>query len=322
MTGRKTVAIAATAALIASAGTATASKLITGSDIKPGTITSRNIKDGSLAGRDVAKNAISLNRLSPGVRKLLAASKVSGVSGAPTPVSGQSGAPGAAGAPGAKGADGAKGGDGQNGAAGSNATIDSGNWGIVNRNTIGSSTAQLRSGPAPAPLGRGSLNLTVADGASKIAYGNEVDFRNARIADLNVLGFSVYQTGEDAAIAADNLPNLAIEVDPSGPNSSTAPNFTTLVSLTPAGAGPPNSWRSVDATTGQFYYTGSAGTASGCKLASPCSLTQIKSAYPNATVLTVQISKGRDNAFQGSVDAFKFNATTVNFEESGVSTTG
>lgn len=117
MTGRKTIAIASLAALAASASTATASKLISGSQIKAGTITGRNVKDGSLAGRDVKKGSVTLNRLSPEVRKLLAASKVAGVSGGATPV-GQSGANGANGANGAKGADGKNGADGAKGTDG------------------------------------------------------------------------------------------------------------------------------------------------------------------------------------------------------------
>src|SRR3954447_16845907 len=61
------------------------------------------------------------------------------------------------------------------------------NWGIVNRNVIGAADAQLRSGPAPAPFGIGSLNLSVATGADKIAYGNEVDYRGDRLQPDHVL---------------------------------------------------------------------------------------------------------------------------------------
>ena len=50
------------------------------------------------------------------------------------------------------------------------------NWGIINRNVIGAADAQLRTGPAAAPFGKGSLNLSVANNASKISYGNESDF--------------------------------------------------------------------------------------------------------------------------------------------------
>ena len=62
--------------------------------------------------------------------------------------------------------------------------------------------------------------------------------------------------------------------------------------------------------------------ASGCNQANSCTLAEIKAFYPNATVYTVAISKGRDYAFHVSVDALKIGSKTVDFEESGVKTTG
>ena len=38
----------------------------------------------------------------------------------------------------------------------------------------------------------------------------------------------------------------------------------------------------------------------------------------DATILTAQISKGRDYAFSGAVDALKINAETYDFEPLGV----
>ena len=190
----------------------------------------------------------------------------------------------------------------------------------MNRNTIGAANAELRSGPATPPLGKGSLNLNVGDANSKIAYGNEVDFGGQPLASISTLGFGVYQTGEDAAKAAANLPNLALEIDPTGPGSTAGSNYSTLNSVSEAGA--TNQWRTIDAAAGRFYLTGGAGTASGCNQETYCTLAQIKEFYPNATVYTVAISKGRDYAFHGSVDALKIGSKTVDFEESGVKTTG
>src|SRR3954452_13204808 len=90
------------------------------------------------------------------------------------------------------------------------------NWGIVNRNVIGAAGAQLRTGPAPAPFGIGSLNLSVATGADKIAYGNEVDYVGKRVNDLTAVGFRVYTTGENSALATVNMPSITFEINPNG----------------------------------------------------------------------------------------------------------
>src|SRR3954462_15967234 len=82
------------------------------------------------------------------------------------------------------------------------------NWGVVNRNVIGAADAQLRSGPAPTPFGAGSLNLSVASANDKIAYGNEVDYAGDLVSDLTAVGFHVYTTAENSALAAANMPSI------------------------------------------------------------------------------------------------------------------
>ena len=47
----------------------------------------------------------------------------------------------------------------------------------------------------------------------------------------------------------------------------------------------------------------------------------MKAAVPNATLYTVQISKGRDWAFSGAVDALQINNAVYDFEPFGVSQT-
>ena len=98
-----------------------------------------------------------------------------------------------------------------------------GNWGLVNRNIIGAATAQVRTGPFTPPYGPGSINFLVPSGNDKMAYGNEVDFVGVPLSSVTTLGFSVFTTGENAAINPANLPNLGIEIDPTGPASTTAP---------------------------------------------------------------------------------------------------
>ena len=89
---RKTLIACVVVALLAGGGTAVASKLVTSKDIKNGTIKTQ----------DIGRGQVTLNRLSPGVRELLA----------------KAGTPGANGTNGANGAKGEKGDKGDKGDTG------------------------------------------------------------------------------------------------------------------------------------------------------------------------------------------------------------
>ena len=278
-------------------------------------ITAADIKDRSLSSREMAEGSINLDRLSDGAQRRINEKPRDGKDGV-NGTNGVDGKDGANGRNGANGKDGVNGQDGATGAAGTNATGDSGNWGVVSRNVIGSPDINLRSGPTTPPLGKGSLKILVGDGTEKAAYGNELDFFGAPLASNTDASFGVYTTGENRAISPANLPSLAFEVDPSGPDSDSAPNFSTLVSL-PSDA-PANQWSKQDASAGKWFYTGAAGTASHCNQTTPCTFDEAKAAYPAATLFTVQITKGRDSAWQGAVDALRINAQVFDFEASGV----
>lgn len=186
------------------------------------------------------------------------------------------------------------------------------NWGTINRNTIGVAGAELRTGPFTPPFGTGSLNLSVGSPADKIAYGNEVDFRDLRVADISAIGFSVLTTGENSAINPGNLPNISLEVDP----NVVAANYSSLV-YNPA-AVPPNQWSTIDATQGAgwWFTNGATATATGCNQTHFCTLAEIKTAAPDAVVTySLAINKGRDYAFHGAVDGVVVNDTTFDFEK-------
>jgi hypothetical protein len=91
-------------ALVVAVSSATAASLITGSQIAPNTIHNHNIH----------KNTVTLNRLSPGVQKLIKRSTQSGATGS----AGATGANGSNGTNGATGTNGAKGDTGVQGVAG------------------------------------------------------------------------------------------------------------------------------------------------------------------------------------------------------------
>ena len=299
---RKTLVACVVTALLVGAGTATAAKLVTGADVKNGSLTGKDIQNGSLGAAEIRKGSIGESRLSDGLRARLGTT----VSGSP-------------GAPGLKGEKGDKGDKGDPGPK-----LSSGHWGVIDRNTIGSPVADLRSGPfsgttVKPPFGTGSLSLIVGDGSEKASYGNEVDFAGDRVADLDEVGFYVFTTGENSDLGNPNMPSITFEIDPN--LASTPSNFSSLV-FVPAENSPANQWSGyIDATTtGKWGLTGAAGTATGCPLSGGlCTFAQVKAALPDATILTAAVTKGRDFSWQGAVDGLTINDDVFDFEESGVS---
>jgi len=306
----KMVLVVGTTLLVSGGATAGAASLISGSNIK--------------------KNSIPLNRLSKATQKKIGA--VAGQSVVPGP----KGAAGANGAAGATGAAGAKGETGAAGAKGDTGSVaySGAHWGLIDRNVIGSPVGALRSGPfegtgpgsAP-PLGEGSLGLGVKDGTEKVAFGNEVDFVADKVTDVTAVGFQVFWTGEDKAISLDNLPNITFEVDPTGPADSTSgPNYSSLVFVPKGAALPANRFNAIDATStsaGWWYFTnGATVTAMGCGQAAQCSFTALQAAvstnYPNMSVLSLAVGKGRDSAWNGAIDALRYNGSVYDFEPFGV----
>jgi hypothetical protein len=296
---RKTILACVAVALIAGATSATAATLVTGKQIRNGTITAKDIKRGS----------INASRLSSGLRRRIP--DVGAQGGASLP-----GRPGAAGAKGDQGEKGEKGDDGPK--------RSSGNWGVINRNTIHSPTVELRSGPFDAPVGDGSLNIAVADGTEKAAYGNEIDFAGKPL-DLDQVGFHVYTTGENNDAPADNMPSIAFEIDPN--LSTTSAGYSSLV-FTPAKTAS-NAWSGyIDATsTGLWGLTGGAfnnpPTKENCGLNGPrCTFAEVMDLLDDggdaATIISAGISKGRDFEFHGAVDGLRLNDKVFDFEETGV----
>lgn len=207
-------------------------------------------------------------------------------------------------------------------------------WGVIDRNTIGSPVAMLRDGPysmtttgiSEPPFGKGSLGIAVANGTEKASFGNEVDFVGNPVASLTAVGYYVYRTGEDVGYGGvNNLPNIIFEIDPN--LTATSSNYSSMV-WNPDGSGlPVNQWSPyVDATTnGQWWFTGAAGAATGCNQTTMCSFAAAQLALTNgtgATILSVAISKGRDNQFQGAVDGLRLNDKAYDFEAKEVKSKG
>ncbi len=281
---------------------------MTGSATAGSLITSSQIKNVSIQNRDIKKGTISLNRLTPAAQKAVKRAA-------------QKGATGATGATGAAGPQGPQGTSVQ-GAPGP--ALSSGNWGIVNRTTIGSPTANLRSGPAKPPVGTGALNFSVKDGTEKISFGNEVDsIAGGLFANVSAVGFHVYTTGENITAGAGtaNMPSITFEIDPNRAGSGS--NYSSLVYMPPNSAA--NAWSGyIDATsTGLWGGTGGAFTGSKCDInGTRCTfeelMTHLNDGGDPATILTGAVTRGRDFSWSGAIDGLRINDTVFDFEETGV----
>ncbi len=281
-------------------------------------ITSAKIKDGTIRNKDIKKGTIALNRLTPAAQSAIRRTTQAGPRGA-------TGATGTAGAPGAPGAAGA---DGTTVLPSPTVVPTSGNWGLINRNTEGSATAFLRSGPADPALGSGSLNLTVGGPTEKVSFGNEVDsIAGGLVANLSQVGFRVYTTGENITKggATPNMPGITFEIDPNR-GDKPATNYASLVYMPPNS--PRNQWSDyIDATTtGLWGLTGGAFGADECSIDhGRCTFEEIQDYLDDggdpATILTAAVAKGKDFFWSGAVDGLRINDTVLDFEERGVFTT-
>ncbi|MDQ6934639.1 MAG: hypothetical protein M3130_05055 [Actinomycetota bacterium] len=194
------------------------------------------------------------------------------------------------------------------------------NWGVIDRNVIGNGDAYLRFGPTPGvPMGVGSLGIRTGSGTDKAAFGNQTTVAGQKLSDITNPHYSVYASGEDLGISPTNLPSLAFEINP-----HTARTYSTLVYV-PTADTTPGAWMVQDGstTTPRWYFTGGLGQDTSCNQVTYCTFADAKAKVPDATLISVQITKGRDNAFSGAVDKLEYDVTgigtkTYNFEPDGV----
>ena len=203
------------------------------------------------------------------------------------------------------------------------------NWSIVDRGVIGNGDSHLRAGPSAAgpaapPLGIGSVGIRTGAGTDRAAFGNQVDFVGDPVSGLTAVGYSVFTTGENNGAAPNNMPSIAFEINP---NLTTFPGvgFSTIVYLPENGA--PNVWSNFNAVTDPANHWGGTGAAfagSPCDInGTRCTFAQLQAhlasdGTPDAIIFTAQITKGRDFAFSGAVDAFRINNVVYDFEPTGV----
>lgn len=202
------------------------------------------------------------------------------------------------------------------------------NWGTIARDVIGNATAQLRN-DGTAPLGTGSLEITVGSGSDKVHFGDQVSFAGTALATVSQVGYVVKTTQEniDAASGAANMPSIQIELWTKGVVGS---DYSTL-NYSPTVNSTAYAWSGyIDAaadTSNAWGLTGSAfnspATAANCGINGPrCTFAQVKTLLTsppyNATMISFGVGKGRDYPWHGEIDSVRLNGTTYDFEAQGV----
>lgn len=312
---------AAALIVVGGVGTAAADKLITGSQIKDGTISAKDLN--AAVNNALAKAGTPGKTGATGPRGLTGATGAQGPQGQQGP-KGDPGEPGERGLQGLQGLQGEPGEPGEQGPQGERgpagtATYVGPHWSIIDRNVIGNGDSYLRAGPSAPPVGIGSLGVRTGSNADHTAFGNEMDFVGTGLP--TTVSYWIFTTGENRSRNVINLPNVTFEIDPNGATNGPGGNYSSLVYVPTAVDANVWSWQDASTAPGWFLTGTDAAAVSNCKSTSKCTLAAVKAALPNAKVLTAQIGKGRDYAFSGAVDGLRIDNQLFDFEPFGVSTT-
>ena len=279
----RTVAAVVAALLITGGVTASAAKLITGADVKNGSLTGKDIKDGTVQGKDIKDGTVTSKDVKNGTLKEadLSAAALRAL-----------------------------------------IAYEGQNWSIVDRNVIENGDSYLRAGPGTPPMGIGSLGIRTGGPGDAAAFGNQVDFQGDLVADITTLGYSVYTTQENIDQAPNNLPSIKLEINPnlaSTPSTFStmvfvpdpvAANQWTDIDPTTTGM-----W---GLTGAAGTATGCDLNSTLCTWDEV--LTALDDGGGAATIYIVEFGKGRDFAFSGAVDGLAINGQTFDFEPNGVFT--
>jgi hypothetical protein len=186
------------------------------------------------------------------------------------------------------------------------------NWAFVNDQTEGAGTGTMVTGPATAPLGTGSADLTVANTSDGqiLALANP-SYAGVKLSDLTALSYSTYQNASNPS----NAQAIALQFDVSKDVTAGSQPYQGRIIFEPynnnGGTVPLGSWNTWDALNsgnGVWWLSHAASQFSNnCSQASPCTLNQLIALYPNIGIWTdgaVVLKAGSGwTSFDGNVDA-------------------
>src|SRR3954451_5933546 len=223
-----TMFLAVVALVVGVGGGAVGAKLITGADIKDGTIGTQDLKQQAVTTPKLAKGSVNSDKLAA---DSVTSGKIKDGAVGPNKLS-------------------------QSAKDSLKTTFAGPTWSIVDRNVIGNGDSYLRAGPSfqlgnqlsQPPLGVGSLGIRTGSPSDKAAFGNQVDFSGDQFtsAAITTLGYSVFTTGENitAGGGAANLPSISFEIN-SNLAAPPADVSSSAVLIPPASANLPG-WNDID----------------------------------------------------------------------------
>ncbi len=254
---------------------------------------------------DIAKNAVTLNRLSPGTRALIAKAAAGGANS----VVGPAGAAGPAGSAGPKGADGTNGTDG---AAGTNGTDGTDGLNPAVAVKASGDSGWVFSGTPTANFSGGALRLHGNfDGSTpQGAIGLVHPYNNVGLGHLTSL---LYDYAIDnrplSGDGANDAPSIHITVTGVNRHDSTTSTFDNLVysPVYNTGGNLAGVPYSVDATKGLWYSTHPIdGQTGGQGAGAQVTLQSIANANPNAVISQISFDNGgTSGAHTTPTDAFE-----------------
>lgn len=281
----KTVIACVATALLVGAGTATAAKLITGKDIKNGTIQARD--------------------LAPSVKAKLNAAGQAGKNGTPGPMGpkGDTGPAGPQGPEGEKGDTGATGENGTPGRDGANPAIA-----VVSNGDAGWNLVGEVAGEPGARLHGGELRLGGGfDGSTPVgSIGIGKSYDAVPLRDLNALRYSMHVNKRP-----DDLSAPALLVTVMKANTGTQSGFANLVfepyNNLQTTVGQPYT---LDATAGKWWSTRplNPGQPGQIDRQETVSLEDIANSSPNAVIAGISLTNGGSSSNTIPVDAFDAGA--------------
>jgi hypothetical protein len=203
-------------------------------------------------------------------------------------------------------------------------------WSFVDdqHDSLATATGKYVNGPGTPPAGNGSAELKTTsgnDGQALIYFnGSESaneDYSGTKIADLTNLSYSTY--GDSANTEGPQLPALQFDIDVDGAGGNTGwqgrmvfePYMNTEQQSPQLGEW--QSWDALNNGDAKWWFTKTAFTDGLCGQASPCTLNEIETHFPDASItsrIVFKAGSGWSGTHSTNVDKFTIDDTTYNFE--------
>jgi hypothetical protein len=279
-------------ALLVGGGAAVAAKMITGKQIKNGTVTTKDVKNNNLKSKDLKNGTVSSKDIK---NKTVATGDLANGSVTASKI-----APGAIAFPNSL-------------------------WSTQFRNQTGSAESNVQVGPGgTGQLNDGSLRLFTSTPTDVAAFGNSFEFAGVRLDAITDVQYSTYNAADPVLVR----PSIRIEINPHlvADTPGGIFEFTTLVHVPENGS---TGWEThADVLADDAWYlTGPEGATTGCNDVTYCTFAEVLAALedspdtdtaPPAISTGIYFGLGQDTPAETAVDGFQLNGYMFDFEPMGV----